>query len=364
MLREKLHRQDRQLTRLQGDYLRLSSRMEAVRQGGLGRLTMALGKLEVRQEGDKEWRKTHVGLVITPQTTLRTTSGAKGEIHLAGRGLLRINESTEVAFSSEREIALKSGEAWLHYQRSEVDTSEYSIATRDGLIALTGTEVNIEVDSQFTTLAVLQGSAHMKNQQGKKAEVKAGQACRMNPNKLHRPYYLGTLERGTRWMLELVRSRGDYDSNTKEQVNRWLSMLGEAKAHYLAEAKIKSYGQACVIPLVKYMETPSCANNPATRKKTIKILRDVGDWYAVDTFINLLKDPDPQIRTWAAQGLHRVTGQTMGYSEGFWRGVGDKKAALKHWEDWWKANQKGKISRDLDVILKRVQKKFDAIKKE
>jgi ferric-dicitrate binding protein FerR (iron transport regulator) len=350
-----IKKQMEEVQALRADYQRLAEEFDSYKRGGLGRLTYMIGTMQVAEPDAKEgFVPAWIGMPLTGHTLVRTGPGAKAAFHLADGTELRLNESTELQVAGPRQLRLDAGEVWAQVQPGK---ERFHVLTRDGRVEVMGTEIDVRVDPKYTVLLVFSGAASITN--GKMARhVKAGEAA-IADQLVVTGSTVAKMERATKWMLDLLIARGRDNPELGRQIARLLEMMGASKVEYLTEEEIKSYGSACTIPIARWLENPESGSKAAARLKAIRILSDIGDWYAVDTYIKLLSDPSPEVRPLAAKGLQRVTGQTLGYPAAFWGSGEDHRPAVQAWNDWWAKTRSTKVTDDLEQQLERVKKKFE-----
>jgi len=343
-----------ELAEVRSRFEKLAGDYESYKRGGLGRLTYLLGSLEISEGG--AWGPAYIGMPLPPGAAVRTTPGSKAAFHMADGSEVRMNESTEISFDGGRDVRLASGEAWARVKPGD---RPFEVKTRDGRVDVLGTEIGVRVEARYTVLLVFEGLARIANARGQR-EVKAGQGAVVDKDVINAST-VTQMERATRWMLDLLVARGRDNPELNTQIAKLFQMMGEAKVEYMTEEEIKSYGSTCTIPIARYLESPECAARPDVRKKAVRILSEIGDWYAVDAYLKLLEDADASVRQLAARGLQRVTGQDFGRDAQFW-GVGpadQRAAAAKQWRDWWTRTRSSKVTDDLEKQLDRVKKKME-----
>jgi HEAT repeat protein len=200
----------------------------------------------------------------------------------------------------------------------------------------------------------------MTNERKQTREVKAGEAAVADRDVITSSS-VAQMERATRWMLDLMIARGRDNPELDRQIAQLLQIMGETKVGYLTEEEIKSYGSACTIPIARYIDSCQDPAKESSRQKAIRILSDIGDWYAVDTYLRLLSDSNPSVRQHAAKGLARVTSQDFGRDANFWSGAApeERQKAVAQWTAWWTKVRSTKVTDDLEKQLERAKKKFD-----
>lgn len=337
-----------EMSRLRDDFQALAARQVPQPDVALGVLVCALGPVElgsVEMGENKEpvvsWGACGTGDRPKAQSFLRTKSGGKASFMLRDGSEVRLNQDTVVNFNEVRELTLQSGEMWI---RVKQEPGQFVVHTRDGQVVVTGTEIDVRVDKEKTVLGVLEGEAVLKNKTGRQVRVKRGEAAITAANTAPYLNQYQQIDQMSRWTLDLLMARGRDDPELLKKVNDLLVQMGESKAAYMSEEEIRSYGTACVIPLARFIDDPKSKDKPEIRNRAIKILSDIGDWYAVSTMINLLDDENNA--KYASSALKRVTGQDFG---------SDK----SKWTQWWTDHRAEHVSDNLDKVWEKVKKKLE-----
>lgn len=113
----------------------------------------------------------------------------------------------------------------------------------------------------------------------------------------------------TSWVNELLAFEPDREQEFQQRVDALLAMLGRTKMAHLYEWEIRSLGDHCALPLLRYVESPDLFVEPHQRQDAARILADVATRQHLPGLLALLDDPDPEVRVCAARGVARLTGR-------------------------------------------------------
>src|SRR5262249_25395066 len=119
----------------------------------------------------------------------------------------------------------------------------------------------------------------------------------------------------------------------------------DAKFQATCETQLRGMGDNCATPLTRLMKDRSQAS-PEERRTAARLLADLAPSWAVPELIEFLKDTDPDVRYYAATGLKRLTGQTLGMAPEDLRSFSAKTMkstpddTYKAWKRWWEENRK------------------------
>jgi HEAT repeat protein len=88
------------------------------------------------------------------------------------------------------------------------------------------------------------------------------------------------------------------------------------------------------------------------RREAARIVADVATSWAIPELINLLNDPDGDVRYAAAQALQRLTGQSLNRRPEQWR---DQEymtcvPTIQTWHSWWEKNKTRYPGADADAV--------------
>lgn len=296
------------------------------RERGLAHLDVSTGAVEVREEGG-DWSPLATGGAIRAGAQVRTVGKAKGSFLCDDGSEVRLNAGTEVRFAAARRFELARGQI---YTRVAPGREAFEVRTDQTSIEALGTTLDISHAAAVTTLRVLDGAARMGSR-----TVKSGFECRWVEGKSEEPRPARDLAMLTRWVHEILVLKGRDSAELEKRVNDMLATLGRTKMEELYEYEIRAMGDHCALPLTRYIQSAPSRADPERRRKAARILADIAGAASVPDFVDLLGDGDAEVRACAARGLRRITGETLGFDEAYWR-KDSCEEGRKRWEEWLK----------------------------
>lgn len=304
----------------------------------LAKLDVATGAVEVRRDGG-DWAALPTGGAIQPGSWVRTTGKSKCSFVCDDGSEVRVNSDTEVRFVSPRRVELQRGRIYTNVAPAP---ERFEVRTDQATIEALGTELDIthvvrtgeseekkESGRRITTLAVLEGSARIGG-----STVATGQVCQVVDGRTQAPARAGDLVMMTRWVHELLRLKGRDAAELEKRVNSLLAQIGKTKMEELYDHEIRSLGDHCALPLTRYIQSSESRKSAYQRRRAARILADIASPPSVPDFVSLLDDGDGEVRACAARGLHRLTGETLGYSEDYWRQESGWTNGCGKWSAW------------------------------
>ena len=140
-------------------------------------------------------------------------------------------------------------------------------------------------------------------------------------------------------MQSLLMRKGHDSPELGDRVNRLLANLGRSKMANLYEDEIRSLGEHAVLPLLRFVQSPTSRDDPYQRQSAMAIIADVAPTWVIGDLIGLLSDDEPHVRTQAATALLRLTRQTHGRAPTAWSApLSDCEESLQRWHQWWQTN--------------------------
>ncbi len=316
----------------------------------LARLVVSTGDIEVRPPGETDWAVVSGSdrFRCPSDTEVRTGVGVCCELETVDLCTIRLNEGTELTVRSRSEIELRAGQIWCS-SPSEMSLHVISTALTKPLVSdnpspwscvcPSNASLLSEVDSEggcriFTAsgeIDVTMGSEQQRLKQGQVARISGG---RLVIEAHHADALLSTS-----WMHSLLMRKGHTSGELGDRVNRLLASVGRSKLDNLYEDEIRSLGEHCVLPLLRYVQSPLSLEDSQRRHRAMLILTDVAPTWAVGELIGLLADEDSLVRMQAATALQRLTRQTQGRAPADWSApLSECEATLGAWRQWWQAN--------------------------
>lgn len=316
----------------------------------VARLVVATGDVEVRAPGGADWQS-----VATPEqfrcsagTEVRTGTGVRCELETADGCAIRLNELAELAVRSQREVELRAGQIWCSsppaaslrvvtpakLNAALPNESPWSFACPSNAACLTEVREGgeLRVISANGDIDIATPSERQRLRQGEVAKIVDGRLV----IETHRADAL----LATSWMHSLLTRKGHSSEELTQRVDRLLANVGRSKIAALYEDEIRSLGEYCVLPLLRFVQSPLSRDDAGQRLTAMRILADVAPSWAIAELIDLLADDEPQVRVLAATALLRLTRQTHGRSPAEWSvSRSDCEATHAAWKRWWQQHQ-------------------------
>jgi len=309
-----------------------------------GKLALALGPVEGKAASDPDWKPLTAGSSLEASTWIRTPAKSKCVLELGNGTELWINEKSEILLAGARQIEIKVGEVYARVAQEAspfVSKSEFSTAeVASGVVDLgfiirdPDDPLRKKVSRTRTLFSVLEGKLTIKATYTQ--ILTAGYTCDMVDRSLNTPDPIGNRTNLTLWIHDLLLARGQ-TAEIEKRLDAMLAMLGEYEGEDLSEKGYRAFGDPAAVFLLEYLKYPLPANQAPRRQKAARIAADGAAPKTAPALSALLEDSDPEVRSAAAAGLKRLTGQDLGYAANFWRS--DKFAdGVKAWAEWMKKN--------------------------
>ncbi len=303
------------------------------------RLAVATGAVEVCRE-NTDWTPLATGGGIEPGTRVRTMGRAKCSFLSTDGSELRLNANTEVCYVGPRRIELARGQISTVVAPSK---ERFAVRTDQAEIEALGTTLDIshlvrssesnekvkKEGQRVTTLLVVEGQARMGNR-----IVPAGFQCRTVDGQSGEPDRVHELTLLTKWVHEILRLKGHDSEELERRVNEMLAMLGRTKMEELYEYEIRAMGERCVLPLLRFIQSPQSRSDPKRRRDAARILADIAGPSVVPDFVRLLSDSDGEVRVHIARGLRRLTGESLQMDDNYWKRDPGWTNGCDRWENW------------------------------
>ena len=148
----------------------------------------------------------------------------------------------------------------------------------------------------------------------------------------------------TQWQDELLALKSADDPEVVARINWLIARIaiagGNADLPCPAEREIRERGQAWCSPMAYYIRNQQKTADPGNRRTAARLLADLASRSSIPDLIELLAGDDGQVRFHAAEAIHRLTGQTLGFPAEDCATHPDA-AASAAWQAWWE-NSKSK----------------------
>lgn len=272
-------------------------------------LADATGPVECFRAGG--WQAMPHGANIGVGDQVRTAPRSKCEIRTPDGSLIRLNEGTEVRFTTFRAVHLKEGQLYAHVvpqpEEFRFSTDQCALKSPGGILDIThdppqAMKSKFDPPRPVTSLAVLEGRAQMEEQ-----PVQPETACRWGLKSPEPPEGIDPLLR-SRWTHDLLKLKRKDDPEVARRVTALLARLGRTKTPELFTQEIRSLGDRAVPALLSIVTALPPELSAYDRRAAASILSDLAGPPEVPSLVPLTKDADGEVAEAAARALTRITG--------------------------------------------------------
>jgi hypothetical protein len=274
------------------------------------RLEHALGPVEHAPAPLAPLVTLATGAELRNGAVLRTPRDGKCTLLLADGSRLRLDGGTELVLAGPRRVMLARGRMHAEVRpagerfRAEAGASVVEVlGTRLDLAQRIGAQGSEHAGRELTELAVLEGSALLCG-----TRVEAGTLATALDGRFVHAREVEDLLVVTSWVNELLAFEPDREQEFQARVDSLLASLGRTKMAHLLEWEIRSLGDHCALPLLRFVESEESRGESARRRDAARILADVATLQHLPGLAELLTDADPEVRVSAARGIQRLTG--------------------------------------------------------
>lgn len=311
-------------------------------------LVTSIGNVEFKN-GNGDWEAATLPAFQCPSNSkVRTSDNGVCELLTSDGAVIRMNRDTEVTLRSPREVEILQGQVWCKSPKGvpvEVCSVDAPAPNRPKA-QKTSWSAKADSGSRFLTVVGSQGEGQIVTSQGSVAietesglhNVKPGDTVSIVNGQVDRRS--GSLDAllAASWIHPLLKAKGQNDPELNDRVNELLAQLGRSKMTLLYERELRSLGEYCVLPLIRYVQSPISGKDPARRSRAISIAADLIVPADTAELIALLSDDSPEVRYHAARGLLRLTGESFGRSPDHWRyPLADCLPTIEKWQRWLKS---------------------------
>lgn len=311
----------------------------------------------VARTGDVEFDTGSTGWSAAPlanfqcpsASKVRTSEGACCELVTADGAVIRMNGDTEVLLRSPREVELQRGQVFCRTTGSseiEVFSCEPSVAEQSpGKFAWSaagsgaGFLTEVSPKGEGRVISAPGSSVDVRTPSGQH-QLRPGEGVRIVGGKVSTSRDVGDSLLSASWIHPLLAKKGHGDPELNERVDELLARIGHSKMSMLYEREIRSLGEYCVLPLIRYVQSPISQNDPGRRASAMAIIADLAPSVLLGELLPLLQDGSPEVRYQTARVLFRLTGETQGVRPEDWRRpLTDDNPAIELWARWWDRNR-------------------------
>lgn len=317
----------------------------------VARLVVATGDVSVRTSPHAAWTSFPALSAFTCPSgaSVRTEPGVRCELQTANGSVVRMNDNSQVTVVSPSQLELDRGQVWCFAPEDKpmvvsspapapapatVEPTSWSFGCRThaSLVSSVDEKGQVRLTAARGPVEVHSGGSRQNVPPGKTVTLAGGAFAEV-------PHHEDALL-AAKWIDSLLIRKSPADPELLARVDSLLAQIGEAKASYLYERELRALGEHCVLPLLRYVQSPLSADATSQRRKAMRIACDLAPSWAVGELIPLLADRDGDVRFEAASTLRRLTGESQGREPADWRSPWENcTPTFTAWQSWWKDNE-------------------------
>lgn len=295
-------------------------------------LSLATGSVFTCPSHSDTWQPLAPGEPVGAGDRLRTADAAKCEVRLPDGSLVRMNAASEACFMAPRTVQVAGGQVWSSVPpgAAPLQLAANHASTRPAVAhAPAGAQVDVAcVSSDAAVVTVMRGTAKVDGSLA--ALVNAGEWLRVGPASLSTvcmPIADGPA--ATRWLDDLLLLKPADDPELQARTRELLAAIIREQSTAPAtlpatkvgptEAGLRARGGAWGASLAHAIRDASPPLNTDLRRIAARLLADVALHHEVPALIQVLEDPDAEVRQHAARALRRLTGEPHGDDAGSWQ---------------------------------------------
>lgn len=299
----------------------------------VGTLNLVSGPVEFSPMSTNGWTSCEISTDVSPGFRVRTGANGQCELSLNQGAVVRLNHDTELAFENDGTVRLQKGQLWMQ-RPLDAQQSAPRVSTGGHVVEVDGT-CDVQGDPNNAQILVCSGTATISGPDGQET-LKPGEVARVGQNQpLEKDTEFDPIL-ATRWVHDLLIMKNATDPETTDRIQRLWGALGNAKLRYLYEEELRALGAHCSVPLFAFLEESSPQSDGPKRERAARILADVATYDTIPLLVQLLEDPQPDVRYESARGLERLTGRNFGLANSAWRDAPRAACgpALNKWQQW------------------------------
>ncbi|HSG70999.1 MAG TPA: hypothetical protein VLA12_11325, partial [Planctomycetaceae bacterium] len=310
----------------------------------VARLVRIIGNVSVGSQVDVPLTRVSQANPVScvAESVVQTGPDSRCELLLASGSVVRLNSGTRLLVRSPRQVEIHEGQLFcsapegteLNVVAVKIDDAMSKVPTftcpSNGSMWTSNSPRGVQVSSASGEIAVQTSDSELKLKTGQSVEVIEGEIQPVS-NVTADPLL------ATRWIHPLLIQKGAQDPELKSRVDAMLARIGQSKLSSLYESEIRSLGEYCVLPLIRYLESPQSQTEPARRETAARIIADLATTWTIGDLIGLLESEDGIVRERVAVALQRLTSENHGTSPEQWQ-ESRPSETLELWKAWWSEN--------------------------
>lgn len=288
---------------------------------GSTRLVRATGPVEViSPSGVRTSLIPERPIVLTDGARVRTGADALCELETGCRGIVRMDERTELVVHPLERVELVEGQMWA--QAAKQCELGIQLGARSGVPPRlsvfqcpTSSELQWSVKTDAVSCTALTDHALALETTSAAIQIPPRSCVEIVDGKpVERSHQMDRLA-ATRWQLPLLVMKTPQDSELQARLDAVLATIGETKLGYIYEEDLLKLGPAGAEPLLAYIRSDRSRENPERRRRAMRIAARMVWKGQISDLADLAGDGDPEIRRIVRETVERL------------RGIGTSKAA-------------------------------------
>lgn len=305
----------------------------------VAKLGTTIGTVELRTSADAPYAPMTPGQDVAGGSWIRTPAGAKAIFDGADGTELRVDEGTELQLFSRRlelvqgrfQLRVPSGPAFAiktKFSPMEIASGwvEISFRERDP-----GDPRRKTVSRTVTQVTCLDGVISVGSRRYTQ-KLTPGYFCELVDSQLNTPDPAPESVLASAWIHELLLAKDPRHPEMAERFQTLIRLLGQTRAPQ-AEEVLRALGEKSVPFLAEYLKGSPGPLDAERRRRAARILADAAALGAAGDLVEILRDPDPEVRARTAAGLERLAGSNLGFDAAYWRGAEIEKGR-QAWQEW------------------------------
>ena len=281
----------------------------------IAKLTNSTGPIEVLTPGSPDWKTVQPSEACELVAGARVRTGVKVlcEFQTTDDAKIRLNESAELLWTGQRQMELRSGQAW--YASPKASTLQLDATFQNQSIATfqcpSDSQVQCVAEPQkatFSSISPTNGVASC-SVGSSNYDVDPGQTIAVGPAPGRQPLdrAANELAKSKIWQLPLLAASGASSSvELFPSLSSMLAPIGMTKARHLNEQQIRQLGPHGAVPLLIYATDPLSLDQPALRRTAVRIGCELADAKAIPWLKQLKTDMDAWVASYAKNAITRI----------------------------------------------------------
>lgn len=312
---------------------------------GIATLVASTGRVEF-DPGSGHWASpTEQVFQCDSESRIRTSDNSLCELVTMHGAIVRMDVDTEVRLLSPRKFQLQRGRLFCRStDDSPIEVTSFDQTTKDTppfpSSRCQGTEfVASKQPDGACCITPTRTEVALETSQGRH-EIQPGESVTIVDGKIQRSGNDSSLLLSASWVHPLLTLKGHGNTEVENRVDELFARIGHSKMSILYERELRSLGEYCVLPLMRYVQSPISRQEHDRRILAMDVIADLVPTVALGELLPFLSDESPMVRYHAARALKRLTGMSQGRSPDRWRDpLTDCGDTIEAWNVWWRQNR-------------------------